>query len=290
MQGPSNNKYVHPVVGALSTLDRSHENYGERRVKLINKYTHTIDPVIEVVRAFGGAAFFCVVRLGFAGLFGVRVSERSSRCFLSFLFFFPFFFSFSHVVDDRTRRMRWIVMKNKRKRPCYLNWVCVDDFCCLFFARAHHRASPGHAPASKLGNDVEGLLKQLAEVKGVLKGAPTRVEPMVLTDDERALITAVTKGDAVEVQRLLAAPGRRTLELPDGDTLLHLACRNPVDKIIAQIARTKPDLNAVNLKGKAPLHELALNGGSLVILGSLVKVTIRLVFILSLLVCEKMMP
>jgi hypothetical protein len=48
----------HPVLGALMTLDRSTENYHERRVKIINKYTHTMDPVIEVVRLGRGARFF----------------------------------------------------------------------------------------------------------------------------------------------------------------------------------------------------------------------------------------
>jgi hypothetical protein len=48
-------RYVHPVVSALGTLDRSADNYAERRVKIINKYTHTIDPVMEVVRRKKGA-------------------------------------------------------------------------------------------------------------------------------------------------------------------------------------------------------------------------------------------
>lgn len=48
-EGPSG-PYKHPVLQALGTLDRSADNYQERRVKIINKYTHTIDPVIDVVR------------------------------------------------------------------------------------------------------------------------------------------------------------------------------------------------------------------------------------------------
>ena len=41
--------YTHPVLHALDALDRSSEQYQEQRVKIINKYTHTIDPVIDVV-------------------------------------------------------------------------------------------------------------------------------------------------------------------------------------------------------------------------------------------------
>ncbi len=44
-----------------------------------------------------------------------------------------------------------------------------------------------------------------------------------------------------------------------------------MDQVFKLIVRTKPDLNAVNRKGRTPLHELALNGGSLIIMGSLVK-------------------
>ena len=40
--------YVHPVVAALEELDRGAEDYQEQRVRLINKHTHTIDPVIDV--------------------------------------------------------------------------------------------------------------------------------------------------------------------------------------------------------------------------------------------------
>ncbi len=42
--------FAHPVIAALGTVDRSAENFQERRVKIINKYTHTTDPEIEVVR------------------------------------------------------------------------------------------------------------------------------------------------------------------------------------------------------------------------------------------------
>lgn len=44
-----------------------------------------------------------------------------------------------------------------------------------------------------------------------------------------------------------------------------------MDRVIATIARLKPDLNAVNRVGRTPLQELAKSGGSLAILCSLVK-------------------
>lgn len=110
----------------------------------------------------------------------------------------------------------------------------------------------------------------LADSHGVLKGTPP---PTVqLSDEERALLTAVTNGDVNETQRLLSVPGRASLVVNvEGDSLLHIACRTPTDRIIAAIARLKPDLNVVNKKGRAPLHDLGACGGSLAILGSLVK-------------------
>ena len=51
--------YQHPVLAAVQGLDRSSEHYTENRVKLINKYTHTIDPVIDVVRELRACRMQC---------------------------------------------------------------------------------------------------------------------------------------------------------------------------------------------------------------------------------------
>ncbi len=130
------------------------------------------------------------------------------------------------------------------------------------------RGSVGARGGGK-SEDLAGLLRQLAQCHGVLRGAPSGVP--TLLDEERLLVTAVAEGDMTEATRLLQVPGRAGLVLADGDTLLHLACRRPVDRVIAAIARLRPDLNAVNRVGRTSLHELAKHGGSLAILGSLVK-------------------
>ena len=114
------------------------------------------------------------------------------------------------------------------------------------------------------------LLRVLAEAHGVLKGAPRPQAP--LTDEERLLVTAVVQGEAMEVARLLKVGERADLVVDTQEnTLLHLACRHPNDRVIASIARQRPNLNPRNLLGATPLHELAAHGGSLAILGSLVK-------------------
>jgi hypothetical protein len=133
-----------------------------------------------------------------------------------------------------------------------------------------NRSSGGARSKGSLGgDDLPTLLRQLAQCHGVLRGSNSGVP--VLGDEERLLVTAVTEGEMNDVQRLLAVPGRASLQLADGDTLLHLACRHPVDRVIAAIARLRPDMNATNRVGRTPLHELARHGGSLAILGSLVK-------------------
>ena len=124
-------------------------------------------------------------------------------------------------------------------------------------------------PVSLGSADLQSLIRQLAQSHGVLRGGPSGLP--LLSDEERLLVAAVQQGEAEEVARLLAVPGRASLAVGEGDTLLHLACRQPVDRVIAAIARLRPDLNAANRLGKTPLHELAANGGSLAILGSLVK-------------------
>lgn len=142
----------------------------------------------------------------------------------------------------------------------------------LSTAREAQPSKPGRktsmAPNSN-NSDLPSLLRSLAEAQQVLKSAPA-LGPQ-LSDDERALLAAVQEADVAEVQRLLQVPGRVNLELAHGDTLLHVACRSPVDRVVALIARGKPDLNARNERGRTPLHELAAHGGPLVILGSLVK-------------------
>lgn len=75
----------------------------------------------------------------------------------------------------------------------------------------------------KLAHDVNSMLRLLADAHGVLKGA--RPAGPHLSDEERALVAAVGRGDAAEVQRLLVVPGRSNMALPEGDSLLHLACR-----------------------------------------------------------------
>ena len=133
------------------------------------------------------------------------------------------------------------------------------------------RGSSGTVSKQRGGGleDLPTLLRQLAQCHGVLRGSNSGAP--VLGDEERLLVNAVTEGDMNEVVRLLAVSGRASLALADGDTLLHLACRHPVDRVIAAIARLRPDMNAVNRVGRTPLHELAKHGGSLAILGSLVK-------------------
>ena len=140
----------------------------------------------------------------------------------------------------------------------YLNFF----FLCL----ADKDSSSAPSLHGKLSNDLSTLLRMLADSHGVLKGAPSGA--VELSDEERALLTAVTSGEVNEVQRLLSVPGRASMVVnAEGDCLLHMACRTPTDRIIAAIARLKPDLNATNKKGRTPLHDLAACGGSLAILG-----------------------
>ena len=202
--------YTHPVIPALAALDKSADNYQENRVKLINKYTHTIDPVIDVDS-------------------GSEDDEENEEAMLE-------------QFDSAMAGMLQELSKENKSRP---------------------------AVRPKVSEDLPTLLKLLAHVHGVLKGAPD--SDVVLSEEERLLVAAVGRGDAAEVARLLTVPDRASLELDDGDSILHYACRHPTDRVIAAIARMRPDLNWTNFKGRTPLHELASCGGSLAVLGSLVK-------------------
>lgn len=146
--------------------------------------------------------------------------------------------------------------------------MCAHRFFFLAKGSSKTRTRSDDTPRAKVSNDLPTLLKLLAYSHGVLQGSvPQKVQ---LSEEERALVAAVISGDASEVSRLLVS-GRAGLELDEGDVLLHIACRNPSDRVIAAIARMRPDLNSANIRGRTPLHELAENGGSLAVLGSLVK-------------------